>query len=128
MKKLMLTTSTFLLGVAVLLGAVGAHALKHKISPEALGTFETGVRYFLVHAAALMTMGFQEHFIQEKVGLFTLKIFLGLIFIGLICFSGGCMMYAVTGIKTFAHMAPIGGMSFIFAWFFLSFNFWKKMH
>jgi uncharacterized membrane protein YgdD (TMEM256/DUF423 family) len=48
------------LGVAA--GAFGAHALKTRLSPEMLAVFETGVRYHLIHALALLaaaTIGFQ---------------------------------------------------------------------
>src|SRR2546422_374102 len=40
------------LGVA--LGAFGAHALKSRLSPEMLTVFETGVRYQMYHAFAVL--------------------------------------------------------------------------
>ena len=40
------------LGVA--LGAFGAHGLKSLVTPERLAVFETGVRYHLVHALAVL--------------------------------------------------------------------------
>ncbi|MBI4537758.1 MAG: DUF423 domain-containing protein [candidate division NC10 bacterium] len=40
------------LGVAA--GAFGAHALRGRLSPELLAVFETGVRYQLIHALALI--------------------------------------------------------------------------
>ena len=40
--------------ISVLLGAFGAHALKSVLSPEKLQSFETGVRYQLIHALALI--------------------------------------------------------------------------
>jgi len=42
--------------IAVLLGAFGAHALKSVLSPEKLQSYETGVRYQLIHALALITL------------------------------------------------------------------------
>ena len=41
-------------GVAVALSAFGAHALKARLTPDRLSTFETGVRYQMYHALALL--------------------------------------------------------------------------
>ena len=43
------------LGVAG--GAFGAHALKARLSEQMLANFETGTRYLLVHAVALLVVG-----------------------------------------------------------------------
>ena len=40
------------LGVAF--GAFGAHALRNRLSPEMLAVFETGVRYQMYHAFAVL--------------------------------------------------------------------------
>jgi uncharacterized membrane protein YgdD (TMEM256/DUF423 family) len=42
---------------AVGLGAFGAHALKARLTPEMLAIFETGVRYQMYHALALLAVG-----------------------------------------------------------------------
>ncbi|MFL0169926.1 DUF423 domain-containing protein, partial [Tenacibaculum maritimum] len=49
-----LTISSILGALAVILGAFGAHALKNKLSVEALNSFEVGVRYQMYHAIALL--------------------------------------------------------------------------
>src|SRR3954468_24702958 len=43
---------TALVGVG--LGAFGAHGLRGRLSPEMLAVFETGVRYQMYHALALI--------------------------------------------------------------------------
>jgi uncharacterized membrane protein YgdD (TMEM256/DUF423 family) len=40
--------------VAVALGAFAAHGLKSRLAPEMLAVFETGVRYQMYHALALL--------------------------------------------------------------------------
>ena len=40
--------------IAVALGAFGAHALRDTVTPLRLVTFETGVRYQMYHAVALL--------------------------------------------------------------------------
>ena len=44
-------------GIAVMLGAFGAHGLKARVDPELLAVFETGVRYHMYHALALLAVG-----------------------------------------------------------------------
>jgi uncharacterized membrane protein YgdD (TMEM256/DUF423 family) len=40
--------------ISVLAGAFGAHALRGRLSPDALATFETAARYEMYHALALL--------------------------------------------------------------------------
>jgi hypothetical protein len=42
--------------VGVALGAFGSHALRTKLPPERVATFETGVRYQMWHALAIFTI------------------------------------------------------------------------
>lgn len=109
-QKRYLQLSFFLLGLSVALGAMGAHALEKSISPKALATFHTGIRYFTYHSLAILLMA------SNKILLLNLKWTKRLIFLGMIFFSGNCTLYALTEIKTFAMLVPIGGFSFIFGW------------
>ena len=43
--------------LGVSLGAFGAHALKARVSAEMVATWETGARYQLIHALALIATG-----------------------------------------------------------------------
>ena len=48
--------------LAVVFGAFGAHALKKKLTPELLHSFETGVKYQMYHALVLLVLGFNLSF------------------------------------------------------------------
>ena len=50
--------------LAVIFGAFGAHALKNKLTPELLQSFETGVKYQMYHAIVLLVLGFNLSFDQ----------------------------------------------------------------
>lgn len=100
-------TACALLFFAVALGAFGAHGLKDKITPLALETWKTGNLYHFIHAGAL----FVSALIPLKSA-WAPRLFL----LGIIIFSGCCYLYAVTGIKTFGLIVPIGGLSFLAAW------------
>src|SRR5207237_9473393 len=77
--------------LAVILGAFGAHALKEKIAPEQIQIFETGIRYQMYHAFALIIVGI----LFEKFGSSLLNTS-GYFFItGMIFFSGSLYLLAL---------------------------------
>ncbi|GGJ17913.1 DUF423 domain-containing protein [Deinococcus roseus] len=92
--------------LAVAFGAFGAHALKSMLSPDVLATFETGVRYQMYHALALLALGAARF--QSKGILF--------LFIGTLIFSGSLYVLALTGIKVLGAITPIGGVLQIVGW------------
>jgi len=49
-----LIKGTILGGLAVIGGAFGAHWLKHFLSFEELNSFQTGIRYQMIHALLLL--------------------------------------------------------------------------
>lgn len=107
--------------LAVILGAFGAHALKEKLEPELLNTFETGVKYQMYHAIALLGVGLAfAHLPAAWVARASL-----MFIIGIILFSGS--IYAIVamkhsgsvGIKGFGIITPIGGVFLILGWLML---------
>ena len=55
--KYYISIAAFLGALTVALGAFGAHALKAVVSPAALVTYETAVRYQMYHVVALLFTG-----------------------------------------------------------------------
>ncbi len=104
-----------LLGVG--LGAFGAHALQHKLSPERLATFETGVRYQLAHALALFVVVFLRTIGPDTFS----ESFAGVAFVaGIGLFCGSLYMLAVTGVRKWGMVTPFGGLCFLAGWLALS--------
>lgn len=108
----------------VAFGAFGAHGLKSKISPEQLGTYETGLRYMIIHGLGIILL----NSIALQTGVST-KWTNTLFYIGLLLFSVSLMIHGVKDllgieVNVFALVAPIGGLSFIAGW--LSFIFKLK--
>jgi uncharacterized membrane protein YgdD (TMEM256/DUF423 family) len=106
------------LGLAVLLGAFGAHGLKNFVTPEKLVTFETGIRYHFYHAFGVVLLGIIQHIFP------TLKVKTSLIlfYLGILLFSFNCYIYVLTGMKIFAMIVPLGGTSFMLGWFLLAWH------
>lgn len=100
-------------GLSVVLGAFGAHALKAKLSPDALAVFETGVRYQMYHALALIAVGL----IAIKIDHAALKVSGGSLFTGMLLFSGSLYGVALLEMRWLGMIAPIGGLLLIIGWF-----------
>ena len=114
--------------LAVIIGAFGAHALKTKLSPEQLQTFETGVRYQMYHTFALIAVAFL--FDKYNNGLLRYS---GYLFTtGIVLFSGSLYLLATKslfGIESWTWLGPItplGGLCFITGWILFLINFLKK--
>jgi len=98
--------------LAVMLGAFSAHGLEKYVDLPALQSFRTGVDYQFYHVFALLFVGLFYHLKPSKRLYFS-----GLLFIvGIIIFSGSLYAYALTGIKLFGMITPIGGLALITAW------------
>lgn len=92
-----------LAALAVALGAFAAHALKTRLDPTMLANFETGVRYQMYAALAMMALGNQG---TQMRGPFWLSI-------GTLIFSGTLYLLALTGLKWLGAITPIGGVLMI---------------
>ena len=99
-------------GLAVALGAFGAHALRSHLSPADLLPFETGVRYQMYHGLALIGLALvadrRPHPWLAGAGwLFTL---------GMIVFSGSLYALVLTGARWWGAVTPLGGVALIAGW------------
>lgn len=94
------------------LGAFGAHALKARLSPEMLAIFETGVRYQMYHAFALLAVG---AIAMSKPG--PLLSASGIAFAaGIAVFSGSLYVLALTETRWLGAITPLGGLGFLAGW------------
>ncbi len=100
------------------MGAFGAHALKESLSELQLKSYETGVKYHLIHSIAILVLALLYH--QTKTKLFyTAGI---LMFIGIVLFSFSIYLLSckeLLGIESWSFLGPItpiGGTFFISAW------------
>ena len=113
--------AAFLLGLAVIFGAFGAHGLESKLSAQALDTYHTGVTYHYYHAFGLLLLGLWEKLFQSQV--FLAKC---LFLVGILLFSFNCYIYALTSIKVFAMIIPLGGLCFVAGWLVFSIKSFKQ--
>jgi uncharacterized membrane protein YgdD (TMEM256/DUF423 family) len=101
--------------VGVGLGAIGSHLLKSSVPPESLIVYEIGNRYHIIHAMAIFISGLLYNFSPKK----EFKISSYLFMFGIIIFSGSLYTLAITGVKKFGMITPIGGLLFLIGWIFI---------
>jgi uncharacterized membrane protein YgdD (TMEM256/DUF423 family) len=94
------------------LGAFGAHGLASRVSATDLATFETGVRYQMYHALALVGLGalgdWRWNAWLARAG----WLFLG----GIAVFSGSLYLLVLTGQRWLGAVTPLGGVAFLAGW------------
>jgi uncharacterized membrane protein YgdD (TMEM256/DUF423 family) len=99
-------------GLAVASGAFGAHALRGHLSPEALAVFETGARYHMYHALALLAAGWAAGRWPGRGTRLAGAAFLA----GTLLFAGSLYGLALTGWRLLAFLTPLGGLTFLAGW------------
>lgn len=121
MHKIFLSIGALLGGIAVALGAFGAHGLKKIVPPDTVNTFQTGVQYQMYHALALMAVAIAFERFPNKLVLWA-----GITFcIGILLFSGSLYLLTIlkasnkVGLEGVGIITPIGGLFFIIGWLLL---------
>lgn len=114
MTRIFLTIAPVLAGLSVALGAFGAHALKERLSSRALEIFETGARYQMYHALALLLVAVLLQ--QLEAGQTLLTVAGSAFLVGIMLFCGSLYALSLTGIKWLGAVAPLGGLAFMVGW------------
>ena len=103
--------------LAVALGAFGAHGLQNKLTEQMLATYETGVKYHMMHALGLILIGIISRYTSGSV----LINWSGwLICAGIVLFSGSLYLLSIGGIRWLGAITPLGGLSFLAGWLLLA--------
>ena len=117
MAKFYFVSGALLNALGIILGAFGAHFLKARLQPEELTTYETAVRYLIIHALGLIIISMSNLNIKITGVLFITGIFL---------FSGSLLALIFTKIRALGMITPIGGLCFIMGWLMLALRAWKQ--
>ncbi len=115
--KAALIAGAVAMGLAVMLGAFGAHGLKQRLpDPSLLAVYQTGVQYHFYHAIGLLCVGLLGYQTSNHIGLYWVT---GLMLLGILLFSGSLYLMAITNLRWLGAITPIGGVAFIVAWIWL---------
>ena len=122
MTKNNLGIASILALITIILGAFGAHALKDKLDPESMQSFETGVRYMMYHVLALLFIN-SSSLLTDK----SKKLISYIFFAGILLFSGSIFVISldIISAKKIWFLTPLGGFLLIFAWLITAIKFFK---
>lgn len=103
-------------GLAVLLGAFGAHGLDEHLGPHAMEVYRTAVAYQFYHVLALFMVGsFRMAGMRSR-----LVSMAGWMFVlGLVVFCGTLYLLALTGQRWLGAITPLGGACLVLGWLLL---------
>lgn len=114
------------IGLSIILGAMGAHALEKVLTPEHLKSFLTGVHYMLIHGLALLVL--------SLLAFDGLRHVTRLLKMGTFAFSGSIFLLvglSSIGVKPpflLVLLTPVGGTLLIIGWcLLLYYSFTERM-
>ena len=128
MKMNSVKTGVIIAALSIMMGAFGAHLLKDILSEKALALYETGIKYQLYHAFALIIAGILYQLSPDK----KIKIASTLFLLGILFFSGSLYILSykinnnIEGLKWVGPITPLGGLCFIAGWIFLAIGYKRK--
>lgn len=105
----LLIVSSTLFMIAIILGAFGAHVLRHKLSSEMLNAYTVGVRYQFYISSLLYIIAFIYKSTRCR-GIFIAWL---IALVSDILFSGSLYVLSLSGIKIIGFITPIGGVGLI---------------
>jgi uncharacterized membrane protein YgdD (TMEM256/DUF423 family) len=111
-ERLLAAVGGILAFLSVAAGAFGAHALRSRLSPELLATFETAARYHMYHALAVLiaVLAYGRWAGHQTI-------WAGWAFvIGTTIFSGSLYLLTLTGVRWLGAITPIGGVTLLAGW------------
>lgn len=108
-----------LLGVAA--GAFGAHALRARLPADLLAVFETGARYQMYHALALLATAWAVERWASAAATAAGWAFVA----GIVVFSGSLYVLALSGARWLGAVTPLGGVALLAGWALLAWAAWR---
>lgn len=123
MDRIFFIIGSLLAGLAVLLGAFGAHGLKDLVAPELIDTWEKAACYQMYHALAIFLLAWAITHWPEQANLWSLG---GWLFLaGAALFSGSLYLLVLSGVKWLGAVTPLGGVAFGVGWLCLLIAAWR---
>lgn len=113
MVKIVLNGGFVLLMLAVILGAFGAHGLKHRLTADLMAVYQTAVQYHFYHGLGILVLALLALQFPQSTGF----VWAGFcLIVGILLFSGSLYVLAGTGIRWLGAITPLGGLLFIVGW------------
>ena len=112
MERLFIIMGALSGAIGVAAGAFGAHALRARVEPRMLAVVETGARYQMYHALAILAAAWMVSRFPGALMTASGWLFMA----GTVLFSGSLYAMALTGVRALGAITPLGGLCFIAGW------------
>jgi uncharacterized membrane protein YgdD (TMEM256/DUF423 family) len=110
-------------GLAVALGAFGAHVFKKPLLQyNRADTYELAVRYHFFHALVLLLIAL----LMDKLDVKIARASAICILVGILLFSGSLYIMSLFNTNSVALITPIGGTFLLIGWGLLFYSAWKS--
>ena len=120
--KMFLAIASFMMALAISLGAFGAHGLKSILDEYMLKVYNTGVQYHFYNTLGLFIATFIYALKPQSKKIY---VSLWLILIGMIIFSFSLYALTILNMPILGAITPIGGTLLIIAWLTLTYGILK---
>ena len=101
-----------MLAIATVIGALGAHALRPRMTADHYDVLQTALHYQYFHSLGLLGVGL----LFDRVPVQVLRIAAWLLFAGTLLFSGSLYLILAGAPRVVGVLTPIGGVALIVAW------------
>jgi len=101
-----------MLAIATVIGALGAHALRPRMTADHYDVLQTALHYQYFHSLGLLGVGL----LFDRVPVYVLRIAAWLLFAGTLLFSGSLYLILAGAPRVVGVLTPIGGVALIVAW------------
>ena len=117
------------LALSIVLGSMGAHAMKSHLTAEAFNSWDTAVKYQVYQSLGLLALSIAGRSGYVKIGIHRWSMFA--IALGMLFFSGSLYLRSstpVTGVdfSWLGPVAPMGGLFLIFGWVLAALSFTRE--
>jgi len=120
-------TGSVFMFLGVLFGALGSHALKARLTPDALQSYMIAIRYMLFHGVAILALVSLPFLDEASKGRIAF-----LLVAGVIVFSGSIMVLStkamhLLNVSWLGPVTPLGGLLLLAGWGYLIFLLGKQL-
>lgn len=122
----LISIAAAVLGLAVALGAFGAHALRESLeAADRADTWTTAVLYQFVHGLALLAGAIWQACDSSAARSRPVRVASGLWLAGIVLFSGSLYALGLGAPRWFGAVTPFGGVCFLGGWVLLAWGAWR---
>jgi uncharacterized membrane protein YgdD (TMEM256/DUF423 family) len=124
MDRFFVIAGSLFMMVGVGAGAFGAHGLSPYFEryPALAATFETAVRYHMIHALALFVVAWASTRYVPALATWAGYLFI----LGILLFSGSLYLLVFTRVSWLGAVTPLGGVAFVAGWLLLALSAWRS--